>query len=414
VSAPYTGNPIAIQAPSPPPGPRVIPIASLIADTDGNTAANLYQAWKVCADFIAFTQNTVGLDLPVLNASGSGFTTVTYSAFGGTVTPSGARIADGLRVTIQIQLGGAVGVATFKTSTDGGNTYGALQTTAASMTCATTGITLAFVGTLTAAGTAAFRSAFTPLASWVDQAGNLRQYVDHNGYMRGRLNHYYEDYLTLGPNQIAGANTNTTGRLYWTIPAAASLACGSGGAGNMPGTPSLNFIGSNVANATTTRAISAGSMAALVSYTTCVIQFEVSLTATANDFKVGLTNAAAPTGAPAAGQTEVCLLKQAADTNWQLLTSNGAASTKTNTGVAPTTLDQITIEFQGSASPYGATQARMWINGAFVASTTSNVPQPAQTYFAWAATTTNATNSINALISPVDVIFNRNASGTAI
>jgi hypothetical protein len=56
MSAPYSGNPNAVQAPSPAPGPGVIPILSLIQDADGNTAANLYQAWKVCADFIAYIQ----------------------------------------------------------------------------------------------------------------------------------------------------------------------------------------------------------------------------------------------------------------------------------------------------------------------------------------------------------------------
>jgi len=57
MSSPYTGNPTAIQAPGPAPGPGVYPIVSLAADTDGGTMANLWQASKECADFIAYLQN---------------------------------------------------------------------------------------------------------------------------------------------------------------------------------------------------------------------------------------------------------------------------------------------------------------------------------------------------------------------
>ena len=50
----YTGNPSAVQAPSPAPGPGVAPIISLPADTDGWTVANFYQALKTLADFSAY------------------------------------------------------------------------------------------------------------------------------------------------------------------------------------------------------------------------------------------------------------------------------------------------------------------------------------------------------------------------
>jgi hypothetical protein len=56
VASNYVGSPTATQAPSATPGPGVLPTLSLIQDADGNTAANLYQAWKVCADFIAYIQ----------------------------------------------------------------------------------------------------------------------------------------------------------------------------------------------------------------------------------------------------------------------------------------------------------------------------------------------------------------------
>lgn len=50
----YTGNPSAVQSPGVAPGPGILPTLSLIQDADGNTAANLYQAWKVTADQLAF------------------------------------------------------------------------------------------------------------------------------------------------------------------------------------------------------------------------------------------------------------------------------------------------------------------------------------------------------------------------
>jgi hypothetical protein len=63
VASNYTGNPTATQAPASAPSAGTAPILSLIQDADGNTAANLYQAWKVCADYIAFlmTRGTYSL-----------------------------------------------------------------------------------------------------------------------------------------------------------------------------------------------------------------------------------------------------------------------------------------------------------------------------------------------------------------
>jgi hypothetical protein len=54
MAANYPGNSAAAQAPSSAPGPGVNPIGVLPADTDGATWANLYQAIKVCLDFLAY------------------------------------------------------------------------------------------------------------------------------------------------------------------------------------------------------------------------------------------------------------------------------------------------------------------------------------------------------------------------
>jgi hypothetical protein len=68
----YTGTYTNVQAPATAPAVNNSPVVSLIQDADGNTAANLYQAWKVCAD---------NLDLLL-------------KMFGGTLTAKGIQ-ADG-------------------------------------------------------------------------------------------------------------------------------------------------------------------------------------------------------------------------------------------------------------------------------------------------------------------------------
>lgn len=50
----FTGNPTAVEAPAVDPALGQPPVLSLIQDADGNTAANLYQAWKVLADYSAY------------------------------------------------------------------------------------------------------------------------------------------------------------------------------------------------------------------------------------------------------------------------------------------------------------------------------------------------------------------------
>jgi hypothetical protein len=409
--SPYPANPAATQPPSPAPGPRVLPVLSIPGGSEVRTIESITQQMKAKADFLGHIQSAVGLDVPVLNSGTSGFTAPSYSAFGGTVAPTGGvHIADGTRFVIQIQLGGAVGVATFKTSIDGGNTYGALQTTSASMTDATSGITLAFAGTLTAAGTATFRSAFTPLAEWSNQAGNLRQIIDHNGYRRGRVNEYYNDWMELGSGSVVGANNNTAGRLNWNIPAAANANCGWSSA--IPGASSaLQINGTNVANATTTRFYSVSGAIAIGSFVEAVLEFEVALTGqTATDIKVGFVGAGSTaTGSPTAAATEIALCKQATDAHWQLVTSNGSSAPKIDTGIVPTALDRITMELYGSASPLGAVTARMFINDSLVVNATpaTMVFVSGSYQFGVFATTTNATNGLTVAVSPVRCISNR-------
>lgn len=371
---------------------------------------------EVTSDFVGHVQSAVGLDIPVLNSGSTGFTTVTASsspALGGTVSPSGsAHVTDGTRFVIQIQTGGAVGTATFKTSVDGGNTFGALQTSAASMTDATSGITLAFSGTFTSGGTATFRSAFTPLATWADAGGNIRGIIDHLGLRRGRVTEYYEDWLALGSATISGATTNTSGRVSWSVPALATLALSAtSGYGYI-----LTFNGSNVANATTTRVYSSGTFANFATTSSVVAELEINGALTGGDVKLGFsTTPSSAVATPSTAAYELAICRQSTDTNYQFLVNQAGsgAVTKIDTGVTAGSVPiRVTLEWHGSASAYGGPSARCFVNGTLVAITTTNVPTfgGAAAGLIAAMTTTNATNSSFFSIGPARVLSPRYAT----
>jgi hypothetical protein len=415
MSAPYSGNKDAVQTPSPAPAPRAVPVGQLIADSDGLTSANLYQEFKVDKDFIAHIQSAVGLDVPVLNTGTSGFTAVTLSSFGGTVTPSGGvHHTDGTRFMIQIQTGGAVGVATFKTSIDGGTTYGALQTTAASMTDATSGITLAFAGTFLAAGTAGFRSAFTPLASWNNQAAKLRSQVDHNGFMIDRVSTFREDWPIAGTAGSAGQMT-AIGLYQWfaLIAGTANVSVAS------TVTPTFPSGYCEFAVATTSAA-KAGISSAMQffhcqsSLVSAVLEFEYAMdTAGANNqtHQIGLS-AVRDMSSPSGGY--IAFSKLSGNTNWQCITNDGATSNSQDSGVAPpaggpsTGFQRFRIEFHGSAAPYGApARVFFFINEALVAVSTVNVPNTFL-YFSGYVLNTNTTGGLqHGFLGPVRCVSNR-------
>ena len=216
----YTGNPNATEVPSPAPGPGVIPKKSIPAGTDALSIESIAQDMKVDADFIGHIQSAVRLDTPVV-AGSLGFSAVTYNAFGtGTVTPSNARIADGLRVVVKIVTPGAAGVATYVISTDGGATFSAVpQTSGTPAVDTTTGIWLTFgAGTFDTDGTASFRSGYTPQAMWSDSNGNARFLIDHNGYPLGRIGRWSEMWTLSNIVAATGLNAGASGLLADIVP----------------------------------------------------------------------------------------------------------------------------------------------------------------------------------------------------
>ena len=378
MSAQYTGAPDSIQSPCPVPGPGVKPIVTLPADTDGATWANIYQPHKVDADFLAFIQSALRLDITQTPASGSGYTTVGTSsspAWTGTVTPSGARLGTGHRIFIRIIAGGAVGAATFQTSLDGGVTFGGTQTTAASMVCATSGITLAFTGTLTTNAWASFMGAYTPQAQWVDKAGNLRWAIDHNGYpMGGGVSRFEENWLIVpGASGSPWATSfGTSAAIQLQDPIATYNA------------PFLMFIPSSTSGATNYSLMStARFVLANTPGLSLALVFDIGLNASAagttsnTSWFWGLDVGTAPDS----DVSLVGLRKKYNNTNYDFLSGAGGlqAVTASSPPTPPTSganpVDRVCIELHGSASPLAAYQARFFVNGAYIGTVTSgNLP----------------------------------------
>jgi hypothetical protein len=337
---------------------------SLPQDSDGATFANLYQAFKALGDYITYSQKTVLLAQPRLPVSASsGFTAVTYVSFGGTVTPSGnVKIASGLNFMVLCTLGGAVGVAQFKTSMDGGNTYGAVQTTAASMTDATSGITFAFSGTLTLNGTAQFFSALAPVAVWTGTDGAFRSQVDHNGMRAGRIFEGWEGYLGNSANITTDA-TFLQGSVFRT---------GMAGSGSQlefntynEGTDlRWNGHAARLNPATTNGNRVSVELGALTMVTprntdNTIMVLEVSISlntvGTSNQTVIwGLTTdlSAAPRNSAAGG----IWFKRLSGGNWLAIRRTASADTTVDTGIAPVanTANRLRIEIHGGQTPLGS------------------------------------------------------------
>ncbi len=192
MATPYTGNPLAAQAPGPAPAPDTLPVVSQPADADGGTWGNIYQAIKEAADYLGALQRAARFLTRLAVASpAAGFSSVIQTGAGaGVITPNGGAqpwasdTMSGLRFVIKIIASGAVGVATYQWSSDGGNTFSGTLTTAASITQA--GVTMTMVNTFTAGDTYSFSQIDGPRIQATDAAGVAHTVLaDANGYMIG-------------------------------------------------------------------------------------------------------------------------------------------------------------------------------------------------------------------------------------
>ncbi len=348
----------AAQPPAPAPGPGTAVIATLPADGDALSAASVAQPIKALTDAVSWLSIATRQSIPIASSSASlGYGAVTYSsspAFGGSVVPSGQGAsygpATGTQFSIQIQTGGAVGTATFKTSTDGGNTYGALQTTAASMTDATTGITLAFSGSTTAGGTAIFRSALTPSHAWFDSAGNVRSTVDHNGYRMGRINEIAETFVNVAPGFIisAAGSGPVTGSLFsYTLTGSLNtLSLTSGYNSSFP----MQFASLGIPNTSGNgiKLTSNGNFPCGMASTAVVYEWTLELALTS------VTNQSVLCGLWDGGSNYAMVRKQNADSAWTFEYANSGTGSAFSTGVAfVTNPTRFRMELHGPASPLG-------------------------------------------------------------
>lgn len=350
----YTANPTAIQQPSLPPGPGVLPTVYLPADTDGASWANLAQGTKTDTDFIGHIQSAVRLDTPAVSP-GTGFTQPVRTGTGtGTITPGSSSVitggqlktAAGLRVQIKIVTPGAIGTATFQTSLDGGNTYGSVQTSAATVTDSTSHVVQSMAGTFVAGDIYNFRSAFTPLASWVDNGGRNRSLVSHNGFAGGQVIQ----------NATAWDISATDGG-RWT-----TNISGGGNVSVIQAPPGLwHGRALNIQMlATSGLYVSSQTALPLVDVGETGLSFELEWIATAPSAPTNITylmGLGFGSGAPSGWNYLAAFKKASTDTNWQIqYRFNGGTLASTDSGVAGFALNSVTrfkIEVQGSATPIG-------------------------------------------------------------
>lgn len=218
MSSNYTGDPGAIQPPGHLPTFGAKPIVNIPADGDPLAASSVAQAFKELADFGAF-QNSVAQYFPPLAPATDaiGYTSVTHVGAGtGTCTPTivspGAPSTGNYAIVVKIIVGGAVATATFQWSSDGGETYGATQTTAATYTDSTTGYSVAFAGTFVADDTYAFSPADNPIIATVNALANVVQKFDHTGYFIDRSMDLRGNWAFV---QLATSTANVVGDPSW-------------------------------------------------------------------------------------------------------------------------------------------------------------------------------------------------------
>jgi len=386
----YPGNPNAVQSPSPVPGPGVVPVVYLPSDLDGNTVANFWQSEKVPADFIAYLQKTALWRPPgTLSSTTPGFTAVTHTGAGtGTVTPKAPlnalvnNVTNGPQsVMINIIVGGAVGVATFQWSNDGGVTYGTTQTTAASYTDGTSGITIAFGGTtFNANDTYAFRPTDTPLAQFQDSVGITRGIFDALGHHMGRVTEFREDWFNFFTAPAASGTTNPlVGNQKWQ-------------AVNTNGAIAFNSIGAN--QVATGLKISCGASQSCYLLSSNDVHPGLSSSNTwlchEWDFEVASNAIAASHGkvylgfnqGTSPGTLYFWLRSDASvNANWQLECANGGTATTLDTGIqALGTSDpfypnhRIRMQMLCSTGPFGIHICRAFIDEKLIGNLTTNIP----------------------------------------
>lgn len=368
MASPYTG---AARPATPAQDALQMPLAAkppkvnIPADTDPNNAASLFVSqYRTLADFLAFVQTSARFCPSIASSGGTGgFSTVSRIGSGaGVVTPTGP-CNTALYCVVKIILGGAVGTATFQFSSDGGVTYTSTNTTAASWTDPTTGVTLAFSGNFVTDDLYTFHSAFSPAIAFTDYGGIIHDAVDHLGFVgMGHISEFREEWLY----GAGGANLSSNEK--WT----SGPGLGVGSSIKLV-YPTTDTPWSEIAIAAAASDLSSllSKATPFIRYSGGVLVFEtnawVNNLAFANNANFGLGSLFEGIGfncGPGA-------------TNWMCSSSIfGGGSTSVDSGVAVGTAanqrQRFRIELHGSTSTYGE-RAIFFINERVVANITTNL-----------------------------------------
>jgi hypothetical protein len=213
-----------------------------------------------------------------------------------------------------------------------------------------------------------------PQYVYQDAAGNTRFVVDHNGYpMGGRISQFREEWAY---STQPGAGTG----IAWSgTPWTTDIATGGSIANTVP-SASYNARYLTLTPPTTLSFSSViwGPVLFLANTPgmTAVMEFEFGMnaaaagTASKTSYWVGLQDG---NDDPSTNQNVITLYKGYNQANWQTITLAAGTphTTALSVPMAPTAgafpTDRMRIELQGSASPYGAYQARFFVSDTLVA-----------------------------------------------
>lgn len=205
-----------------------------------------------------------------------------------------------------------------------------------------------------------------PLYLWRDASGNNRHVIDHNGYPMGRRSEVREEFDINGTITASGDVTNYR-KLKVNNSATSSFQFGVGLLSGYPHNTVLITAGTS---GTTISLIRYGGFLDTSTGTTAVIEWEMAMPttgATNASYRVGLYDASFANG--------IYFSKTGAQTTWQATVEAASVATSANTTVAPaTSMQRFRIEYQGSASPYGAKTARFFINETLTNTVTVGLP----------------------------------------
>jgi hypothetical protein len=248
--------------------------------------------------------------------------------------------------------------------------------------------------------------------------GDVLDFLDHNGLPTSRVSVIRENWVAAFNISGAGA-----GSIAQTIFSYVTTFAGGGGSTSIRlyeiddafGTPQFQapgamlYLGSlnnngDYASLHTTAKVTKMAPSTLM---TGVWEAYVNDASTSRDLKHGFSSV---TGTAGIGtEAGAFFIRRSTDTNWQAVTCNGASNTVTNTGVAPAnnTVQRLRIEIYGSSTYRGAA-VLFFINGALVATHTTNLPTTS-TGMRWVAEQKKSTAGSDTyiIISPLTIAQTR-------